>query len=85
MTVILNVQNTKAIKPIVLIQGLESDQPCWFYVRLDSAQSISTISDLEGQDIDVATLGTVLESDLGETPPDDVRRYMQTEYDCVAA
>jgi hypothetical protein len=85
MTVILNMQNTKATTPIVMIQGLENDQPCWFYVRLDSAQSISTVSVLEGQDIDIATLGTVLESNLGETPPDDVRRYMQAEHGCVAA
>jgi hypothetical protein len=80
MTVILNVQNTKAIQPIILIQGLENEQPCWFYVRLDPTNPMISIDTFVGQDIDIATLGTVLESDLGETPPDDVRRYMQTKY-----
>lgn len=65
---------------IRFITAVEDGGECWFYLRVAPEKLPEYERSLKSGDFDVRDYGTILESDWGSYPPEDVVRFMQDEY-----
>lgn len=62
-------------------RGDDNGAACWYYVKVP-AEYLEAFSALSSA-ADPRQYGTVLESGLGDFPPQDVIAFMREEYGCV--
>lgn len=68
---------------IRFLTAVEDGELCWFYLRVALDRLPEYERSLKSGDFNVRDFGTILESDWGDYPPEDVIRFMREEYGFV--
>ena len=73
------IKNTQGMV-IYLSQGFFNGRPTWHYLRVDKLKLPILLRDAQKGEIDVVNYGNIIFSGFGQTPPDEIKEFVQKKY-----